>query len=84
MSQKSSFPPSWAPQAQSEAWEVYPRERYPPNDPPWPSDDNDDDADDDDNKDVNDDGEYDIIYYDFDNILSNQGGKRDKCPVPQV
>ena len=30
------FPPSWAPQARSEAWEVYPQELYPPDDPPRP------------------------------------------------
>ena len=37
MSQNNYFPPSWAPQARSEAWEVYPWELYPPNDPPRPS-----------------------------------------------
>ena len=31
------FPPSWAPQARSEAWEVYPLELYPLDDPPRPS-----------------------------------------------
>ena len=31
------FPPSWAPQARSEAWDVYPCELYPPDDPPRPS-----------------------------------------------
>ena len=31
------FPPSWAPQARSEAWEVYPWELHPPDDPPRPS-----------------------------------------------
>ena len=31
------FPPSWAPQARSEAWEVYSWELYPPDDPPRPS-----------------------------------------------
>ena len=31
------FPPSWAPQTRSEAWEVYSWELYPPDDPPRPS-----------------------------------------------
>ena len=31
------FPPSWAPQARSEAWKVYPWELYPPDHPPRPS-----------------------------------------------
>ena len=31
------FPPSWAPQARSEAWEVYPLEVHPSDDPPRPS-----------------------------------------------
>ena len=31
------FPPSWAPQARSKAWEVHPWELYPPDDPPRPS-----------------------------------------------
>ena len=30
-------PSSWAPKARSEAWEVYPWELYPPDDPPRPS-----------------------------------------------
>ena len=37
LSQNLYFPSSWAPQAWSEAWEVYPWEPYPPNDPPRPS-----------------------------------------------
>ena len=42
--------PSWAPQARSKAWEVFPWELYPPDDPPrpsrpGPSDDDDDDDD---------------------------------------
>ena len=35
--QNCYFPPSWAPQARSEAWEVYQWELYPPDDPPRPS-----------------------------------------------
>ena len=31
------FPPSWVPQARSEAWEVYPWELFPLDDPPRPS-----------------------------------------------
>ena len=37
LSQKYYVPPSWAPQARSEAWEVYPWELYPLDDPPRPS-----------------------------------------------
>ena len=37
LSQKFYFPSSWAPQARSEAWEVYPWELYPLDDPPRPS-----------------------------------------------
>ena len=37
LSQNYYFPPSWAPQARSEAWEVYLWELYPVDDPPRPS-----------------------------------------------
>ena len=37
LSQNYYVPPSWAPQARSEAWEVYPWELYPLDDPPRPS-----------------------------------------------
>ena len=37
LSQNCYFLSSWAPQARSEAWEIYPRELYPLDDPPRPS-----------------------------------------------
>ena len=56
-----TFPPSWPPQARSEAWEVYPLKLCHHDDPPRPwaggdydnddNDDNDDDDDDDDDDD---------------------------------